>query len=84
MLAGLSSVIISDLGPTVAEDSLANVSIYVDRSVYRSVLTGHSIDLCWLACLLPASLILVSPTMAQNGPANVPIYVDRPVFRRYF
>ena len=50
MLAGLSSVIISDLGPFVAQDSPANVSIYVDRPMYRSMLAGLSSasisDLC--------------------------------------
>ena len=75
MLAGLSSNIISDLGPTVAQNSPVNVLLYVD---------GQCIDLAWLACLLPVSVILVSPTMPQNRPAKVPIYVGRPAFRRYF
>ena len=84
MFVGLSFSIISDLGPALAQDWPANLSIYVYRPIYRSVLTGQCVDLCWLACLLPVSLILVSPTMAQDRPANVPIYVGRPVFRQYF
>ena len=35
------------------------------------MLTGQCVDQSWLACLLPASLILVSQTMAQDRPANV-------------
>ena len=46
ILAGLFSVMISDVGPAVVQDSPANVSIYVDWPVYRSVLTGQCIDLC--------------------------------------
>ena len=42
MLTGLSSVIISDHGPAVAQDWPANVSIYVDRPMYRSMLAGLS------------------------------------------
>ena len=62
MFVGLSFSIISDLGPALAQDWPANLSIYVYRPIYRSVLTGQCVDLCWLACLLPVSLILVSPT----------------------
>ena len=74
MLAGLFSAIISDLDQAVAQDWRANVSIYLDRPMYRSI--------CWLACLLPVSLILVSPTMAQDRLANVSTYVDRAVFMK--
>ena len=42
MLAGLSSAIISDFAPAVAQDLPANVSIYVDRPIYRSTLVGLS------------------------------------------
>ena len=72
MLASLSSVIISEFGPNVTQDSPANVSIYVDRPMYRSMLTGQCIDLCWLACFLPVSLILVSPAMLK---------INRPLYR---
>ena len=75
MLAGLSSVIISDLSPTMAQDWPAIVSIYVDRPMYRSMLAG----------LFSASISdLGQPNHAQNKPAIVPIYAGYPVFRRYF
>ena len=38
MLVGLSPASTPDLGTTVAKDSPANVSIYVDRAMYRSIL----------------------------------------------
>ena len=42
MLAGLSSAIISDFAPAVAQDWPANVSIYVDQQMYRSMSVGLS------------------------------------------
>ena len=42
MLAGLSSAIISDFAPAVAQAWSANVSISVDRPMYRSILASMS------------------------------------------
>ena len=55
---------ISDLGPKVAQDWSANVSIFVGRPVfcqYSWFWSNQCTDLCWPAGFLPVFLILVQP-----------------------
>ena len=56
MLAGLSFSIISDLGPAVAQDWPANLRIYIDRPMCRSM----------LACL--SSACIPDPGQPNHGP----------------